>query len=161
MVSAATAVSGLGRLTGTAIKHKKALGIGGVMSGLLTAGFCLFDFMEVPSAFKLKYDYDGKKVDGLNISAGAKETGWSAVKCASAFALPWVIGMFATPLGPIAATVAALLKIGAPILSYSLLDKLRPHEKEVIQEICQAKGIDITKPDDAVPSLNETGTLYA
>ena len=159
MVSATSAITNMGRLTRAAEKMKsaKALTIGGT---LLTAGFCLFDFMEVPSAFKLKYDYDGKKVDGLNISAGAKETAWSSVKCASAFALPWIIGMFVTPLGPVAATVATLLKLGSPILSYTLLDKLRPHEKEVIQEICQAKGIDITKPDNAVPSLNKTDTSY-
>ena len=164
MVSATTATAtatpnnnSLTNIVGNKAKHAKALGFG----GLLTAGMCIFDFCEVPGAFSLKNDYEGKPVEGLNVEAGVKETIWSAVKCATAtFALPWVIGMIATPFAPVAATIAAAVKIAAPFIGYKVFERIRPHEKEVIEKICQAKAAG-TANTDTPASMSETGTYKA
>ena len=137
-------------------KGLKALGLGGIV----TAGMCIFDFWDVPEAFSIKSDYNGKPIEGTNYEAGIKETLWSAVKCASAIAIPCAIGILAAPFAPVAATVATTAKLAVPLASYAILDKIRPHEKEVIEKICQAKAAEASNPS-APASMSETGTAFA
>jgi len=129
---------------GTMGKSKAIKGIG--LGGLLTAGFCLFDFAEVPKAFTLDHNKKGEKVEGTNWKSGCNEILKSIPKCAQMLILPAVITAAAAGAGPIVATLGGLAALAAPMGGYALLDKLLPHEEEEIKQICQEKGIDISSP---------------
>ncbi len=158
MVSAATTATTTAATTNSLFNTvKKAKGIKALgLCGAISACMSIFDFMEVPSAFSIKNDYEGKPIEGTNYEAGIKETLWSGVKCASAFTIPWLIGTLAAPFAPVAATIATAVKYAAPLISYPILEKIRPHEKEVIEKICQAKA---NNPDN-IPASAGT-ELYA
>lgn len=119
-------------------KNKKLIGIG----GLATAAFCLFDFMEVPKAFKLEYNDKGEKVEGTNMKSGFKEILKSIPKCAASMILPIVIGGAVMSAGPLVAAIGGALAFASPMIAYSVLDKILPHENEVVSEACKAKGIE-------------------
>jgi len=132
--------------TGAKTNAIKRIGLG----GLITAGFCLFDFAEVPKAFDLKYNKKGEQVEGINWKSGIKEILKSIPKCAQMLILPTLITAAAAGAAPLAATVAGILAFAAPMAGYALLDKLLPHEEEQIKLLCQEKGIDITSPQGAL-----------
>ena len=120
---------------------KKSLGLG----GLMTAGFCVFDFLTVPGAFKLDYNTDGEKVEGTNWKSGFKELGKSAIKCAGYLAVPAAILGLASGAGVIAATIAGLTSFGSAFALSSVFEKLLPEEQKLVAEACKEKGIDINQ----------------
>ena len=120
---------------------KKSLGLG----GLMTAGFCVFDFLTVPGAFKLEYNTEGEKVEGTNWKSGFKELGKSAVKCLSYLAVPAAILGLASGAGVIAATIAGLTSFGSAFALSSVFEKLLPEEQKLVAEACKEKGIDINQ----------------
>ena len=152
-VTSAVSASAAGK-TGT--RAIKGLGLG----GLVTAGFCLFDFASVPGAFKLQYNKQGEKVEGTNWKSGITEILKSIPKCAQMLVLPALIGAAAAGAGPIVATLAGIASFAAPMLGYHFLDKLLPHEEEVVKQVCEAKGIDITKPD-GTPDIKQAAGVLA
>lgn len=119
--------------------NKKLIGLG----GLTTAAFCLFDFMEVPKSFKLEYNEKGEKVEGTNMKSGFKEILKSIPKCAASLILPAVIGGACMSAGPLVAAIGGVLAFASPMISYSILDKILPHESEVVAEACKKKGIEL------------------
>ena len=140
MASVAGIVSAINKPKATS----KIKGIG--LGGLATAGFCLFDFAEVPKAFGLKYNKNGEKVEGTNWKAGINEILKSIPKCLQTLAIPAAIAAITVGAGPVVATLGGITAFLAPMGVYALLDKLLPHEEEVIKLICQDKGIDISGP---------------
>ena len=125
------------------IKGLKGLGLG----GLVTAGFCLFDFAEVPKAFNLKYNKNGEKVEGTNWKAGINEILKSIPKCVQMLVFPALITAVAAGFNPVTATLAGILAFAVPMGGYAIFDKLLPHEDEVIKLACKEKGIDISNPE--------------
>ena len=143
MASVSDVTSVLSKIGTGNLKGIKGLGLG----SLLTAGICLFDFAEVPKAFKLKYNSKGEKVEGTNWKAGIKEFLKSVPKCDQMFILPTLITAAVAGAGPLVATLGGIAALAAPMGGYALLDKLLPHEEEEIKLICQEKGIDISGPE--------------
>ncbi len=125
-------------------KTAKKIGMGTILT---TGAFCIFDFLDVPGAFKLKYNHEAKAVKGLNWGCGLRETGKSAAKCLTAgFAIPLALaGLTVMASNPISATVLAFGEIVGPMLGYSGLNKLLKPEKEIVEKACKEKGIDISK----------------
>ena len=144
MASLSGVASVLGKMGTTTGKTKTIKGLG--LGGLVTAGVCLFDFAEVPKAFGLDYNKKGEKVEGTNWKAGFNEILKSIPKCAQMLILPAVITAAIAGAGPLAATLGGIAALAAPMGGYALLDKLLPHEEEVIKLICEEKGIDISGP---------------
>ena len=143
MTSVTGVMPSVGKIGAGKFKGLKSLGLG----GLVTAGFCLFDFAEVPKAFSLKYDKKGEKVEGTNWESGINEILKSIPKCAQMLILPAVITAAVAGAGPVIATLGGLAALAAPMGGYALLDKLFPHEEEEVQLICQGKGIDLSSPE--------------
>lgn len=119
-------------------KLAKVAGLG----SLVTYGMCIFDFMDVPSAYKLKYNDLGKKIEGISFKSGLKETGKSLIRCASYFVLP---ALLLNPLGcggAIAATVASVGRTLLPMIAIpKLWEKVLPSEQKIVSEACQKRGI--------------------
>ena len=156
MVSLSGVTSGISGAAGkSGTKVLKGAGLGGI----ITAGFCLFDFASVPGAFSLKYNKQGEKVEGTNWKAGITEIFKSIPKCAQMFILPALIGAAAAGAGPIVAALAGIASFAAPMIGYSVLDKLLPHEEEEVRKICEAKGINIDIPDRTPDIRQQTGVL--
>ncbi len=120
---------------------KKSLGLG----GLMTAGFCVFDFLSVPGAFKLDYNTEGEKVEGTNWKSGFKELGKSTLKCLSYLAVPALIAGAVASSGPLIAVLGGAAAIGSTFGLGSLFDKLLPEEQKLVAEACEKKGIDINQ----------------
>lgn len=110
--------------------------------------FCLLDFLTVPGAFKLKYNKNGEKIEGLNWECGLKELGKSAIKCLGYIAAPAAILGLASGSGIIIAGLAGAAAFGSTFLLSSLFDKLLPEEKQIVAEACREKGIDINQKID-------------
>ena len=111
----------------------------------MTAGFCVFDFLTVPGAFKLEYNTEGEKVEGTNWKSGFKELGKSAVKCLSYLAIPAAILGMASGAGVIAAALAGAASFGSAFALSSIFEKLLPEEQKLVAEACKKKGIDINQ----------------
>ena len=138
----------------SAITQKLAGGLGSGLNKLAMGIFSLQDFAKVPSAFKLSYNRSAQKVAGINWTSGILETLKSLPKAAQYIIVPAAVTGFAAGFGPVAATIAALAGFGIPWGLGEIFEHLLPHEEEVIQKICQEKGIDITKPD-GMPDINK------
>ena len=121
-------------------KMPKLAKVGG-MAGIITLGTCIFDFMDVPSAFKLKYDDNGQKVEGTNWKNGGKETGKSLIRCLSYFVLPALLLNPLSAGGAIAATVASVGKFVLPIGISKMWQKILPSEQKLVADACKQKGI--------------------
>lgn len=119
-------------------KLAKAVGLG----SLVTYGMCIFDFMDAPSAYKLKYNDLGEKIGGVNWKNGLKETGKSLIRCASYFVLT---PLLLNPLGcggAIAATVASVGRTLLPMFAIpKLWQKVLPSEQKLVAEACKKRGI--------------------
>lgn len=118
-------------------KCKTGIKAGGVMGAL----FCVPDFLGVPGAFKLKYNTDGEKVEGLNWKSGFKEIGKSTVKCLSYLAIPTAILGAAAAAGPAMAALAVAGSVGSTFALGPIFEKFLPEEKTVVAEACKKKGI--------------------
>ncbi len=136
-----SAVSNLARSTNKLSTLKKSLGLG----GLVTAGFCVFDFLTVPGAFKLDYNTEGEKVEGVNWKSGFKELGKSAVKCLSYLAIPAAILGMASGAGVVVAALTGAASFGSTFALSSIFEKLLPEEQKLVAEACKEKGIDINQ----------------
>ena len=123
---------------------KKTIGLGGI----ITAGFSIFEFLTVPDAFKLDYNTDGKKVEGVNWKSGFNELGKSTIKCAGYLAVPTAILGLAAGAGVITAALIGLASFGSTFSLSSLFEKLLPEEQKLVAEACKEKGIDINKNDE-------------
>ena len=153
MVSVAPTVTRTASITNKLGSLKKSIGLGGIA----TAAFCIFDFLDVPKTFNSKYNSKGEKIEGKNWSGALKEVGKSIPKCLSAIALPIVIGAATMGAGPVVATLGGIAALAAPMLSYSMLEKILPHESEVIAEACKEKGIDISPETSLTSNMNLVG----
>ena len=140
-MSITSAVTNLAHSTNKLSTLKKSLGLG----GLMTAGFCVFDFLTVPGAFKLEYNTEGEKVEGTNWKSGFKELGKSAVKCLSYLAIPAAILGMASGAGVVAAALAGAASFGSAFALSSIFEKLLPEEQKLDAEACKKKGIDINQ----------------
>lgn len=141
MVSVSPTNIHAGNITGKLAKAKSAASTA-AMGGI----FCLLDFITVPGAFKLKYNTEGEKVDGVNWKSGFKELVKSAIKCTGYLAIPAVILGLASGAGIVAAGLAAGAAFGSSFLLSALFNKLLPEEKTLVAEACREKGIDIDAP---------------
>lgn len=112
-------------------------------SGIMGALFCVPDFLGVPGAFKLKYNTDGEKVEGLNWKSGLKELGKSTVKCLSYLTIPTAILGAAAAAGPVIAALAVAGSVGSTFALGPIFEKLLPEEKTVVAEACKKKGINL------------------
>lgn len=142
MVTAATTLPGNnGTLVSSAankLKHcKKAMGLSALVGGAM----CIFDFMNVPGAFKLEYDKDGNKIEGTSTKQGLKELGKSALRCASYFVVPALIGLL-PGAGIAAMTAKAVAGFTSSFALSGINEKILPTEQRIVEEACLAKGID-------------------
>lgn len=124
--------------TGKLPSLKKATG-----GAMLTAAFCLMDFVNVPGAFGLKYNTEGEKVEGTNWKSGLKELGKSAIRCAGYIAVPAAILGAVSGAGVIVAGLAGAASFGSAFALGKIFEKLLPDEKLLVEEACREKGIDI------------------
>ena len=136
----------LSMLSGYKLKKPSMLSLKGLksnvgVSGLMSAAMCLPDFWSVPGAFTMKYDTDGKPVDGINWKSGLKEAAKSAIKCAGYIAIPSVIIGAAAAAGPVVAGLAFAGSFGSSMVLGSIFDKFLPEEQKLVADACKQKGI--------------------
>ena len=141
-MSVSSTISNIVNTTKNASKLKKGLaGLG--LGGVATAGFCVFDFLSVPGAFKLDYNTKGEKVDGVNWKSGLKELGKSTIKCLSYLAVPAAVTALFMGTPAVIAALGGVAALGSSFVLSSLFEKLLPEEQKLVAEACRQKGIDI------------------
>ena len=141
-MSVSSTVSNIVNTTKNTSRLKKGLaGIG--LGGIATAGFCVFDFLSVPGAFKLDYNTKGEKVDGVNWKSGLKEIGKSTIKCLSYLAVPAGITALFMGAPAVIAALGSIAAFGSTFTLSTLLEKMLPEEQKLVAEACKQKGIEL------------------